>query len=127
MATCIFVGSSLPTIKIIKQPACFVKYYKIFAITHRKHFGNEIILFFILDASTGFLGAFTGIFKWLYKKKNPCGTLHPDHTGKQNSFYYSIKLGGKLSRIVFILLYFFSSVKIVTVSPHCSHCSTRCS
>jgi hypothetical protein len=70
-------GRYFPTIKIIKQPACFVKYYKIFAITHSKRFGNEIILFLLKDASTGFLGAFTGIFKGIYKKKNPLRGIAP--------------------------------------------------
>ena len=46
----------------------------------------EIILFFVLDASTGFLGAFTGIFKVLYKKKNPLRGIAPRTQREQNVF-----------------------------------------
>jgi hypothetical protein len=63
-------------------------------ITHSNGFNNDIILFFVFGASTGFLGAFTGIFKGHYKKKNPCGSIALlERKGKQNSFYYST-LGG---------------------------------
>ena len=68
---------------------------EIFAITHPKRLGNEIILFFVFDALYAILGAFTGIFKGLYKKKKPLRGIAPRTQGKQKFFTSKLSKGAK--------------------------------